>query len=87
VEEFAVGMGPAIWHRQKGETVYSLRIIPFGGYCAMTGEDGLSDDPRAFTSQAPWKRVIILVAGAAMIVLTLTWINLSKIFTGMHSYA
>lgn len=64
VEEFAVGMGPAIWHRQKGETVYSLRIIPFGGYCAMTGEDGLSDDPRAFTNQAAWKRFLILVAGA-----------------------
>ena len=64
VEEFSIGMGPAIWHRQKGETVYSLRIIPFGGYCAMTGEDGESDDPRAFTNQAAWKRFLILVAGA-----------------------
>jgi regulator of sigma E protease len=64
VEEFSVGMGPAIWHRQKGETVYSLRVIPFGGYCAMTGEDGESDDPRAFTNQAAWKRFLILVAGA-----------------------
>lgn len=64
VEEFSVGMGPAIWHRQKGETVYSLRAIPFGGYCAMTGEDGTSDDPRAFTNQAAWKRFLILVAGA-----------------------
>ena len=66
VEEFAVGMGPAIFKKKKGETEYSLRIVPFGGYCAMTGEDGDSDDPRAFVNQTVWKRLIILVAGAFM---------------------
>lgn len=66
VEEFAVGMGPAIFSRQKGETKYSLRCVPFGGYCAMTGEDGESDDPRAFTNQAAWKRFLVLVAGSFM---------------------
>ena len=66
VDEFAVGMGPALWKKQKGETLYSLRILPFGGYCAMAGEDESSDNPRAFTNQAPWKRALILVAGAAM---------------------
>lgn len=66
VDEFAVGMGPAIWKKQKGETLYALRCIPIGGYCAMAGEDSASDDPRAFTNQAPWKRILILVAGAAM---------------------
>ncbi len=66
VEEFSLGMGPAILQKQKGETVYSLRCIPFGGFCAMAGEDEASDDPRAFINQAPWKRIIILVAGAAM---------------------
>ena len=66
VEEFALGMGPAILQKQKGETVYSLRCIPFGGFCAMAGEDEASDDPRAFMNQAAWKRIIILVAGAAM---------------------
>ena len=69
VEEFALGMGPAILQKQKGETVYSLRCIPFGGFCAMAGEDEASDDPRAFMNQAAWKRIIILVAGAAMNVL------------------
>jgi regulator of sigma E protease len=64
VEEFAVGMGPALWKKQKGETLYSLRAIPFGGYCAMTGEDGESDDPRAFANQKVWKRLIILAAGS-----------------------
>lgn len=66
VEEFAVGMGPAIFSRQKGETKYSLRCIPFGGYCAMTGEDGESEDPRAFVNQAAWKRFLVLAAGSFM---------------------
>ena len=52
--------------KAAGETEYSLRILPIGGYCAMAGEDEAMDDPRAFTSQAPWRRIIILVAGAAM---------------------
>ena len=46
VEEFALGMGPALWKKQKGETLYALRLILFGGYCAMAGEDEASDDPR-----------------------------------------
>ena len=66
VEEFAIGMGPAIWKKQKGETLYALRAVPVGGYCAMAGEDEASDDPRAFTNQAPWKRILILCAGAFM---------------------
>ena len=60
VEEFAVGMGPALWKKQKGETLYALRAIPVGGYCAMTGEDGESDDPRAFGNQKAWKRFIVI---------------------------
>ena len=66
VLEFALGMGPAVWQKQGKETLYSLRIVPFGGYCAMMGEDEESNDPRAFTNQAPWKRILILAAGAAM---------------------
>jgi len=66
VEEFAVGMGPAIFKKQKGETLYALRAIPIGGYCAMLGEDEAVDDPAAFTSQKVWKKAIILVAGSAM---------------------
>ncbi len=66
VEEFAIGMGPAIWKKQKGETLYALRILPIGGYCAMTGEDEKSDDPNAFTNQSFWKKLIILCAGSFM---------------------
>ena len=66
VEEFAVGMGPVLFQRQRGDTVYSLRCVPFGGFCAMAGEDEQSSDPAAFTSQAPWKRALILMAGSFM---------------------
>ena len=66
VNEFAIGMGPAIIKKKKGETDYSLRCIPIGGFCAMAGEDEESDDPRAFTNQPAWKRFIILIAGSLM---------------------
>ncbi len=66
VNEFSVFMGPALWSKQVGETLYSVRLIPIGGYCAMEGEDGGSDNPRAFDKAAWWKRLIILVAGAAV---------------------
>ncbi len=65
VQEFALGMGPALWKKQGKETLYALRAVPFGGYCMM-GEDEASDDPRAFPNQAPWKRALILAAGAFM---------------------
>ena len=66
VNEFSMFMGPPLWSKQVGETTYSLRLIPIGGFCAMEGEDGGSDSPRSFDKAAWWKRLIILVAGAAM---------------------
>lgn len=68
VNEFALFMGPAIFKKQIGETLYSIRCIPLGGFCAMEGEDGEgnADNPRSFQKAAWWKRLIILVAGAAM---------------------
>lgn len=64
VNQFAIGMGPCIWKKQKGETQYSLRLFPIGGFCAMEGEDGESDDERAFFRKKVWKRFIIVAAGA-----------------------
>ena len=66
VNEFAIGMGPALWSKQKGETLYALRAFPVGGYCAMEGEDEDTGDPRAFSRQAGWKKVIVLCAGSFM---------------------
>ncbi len=66
VNEFSMFMGPALWKKQVGETLYAIRLIPIGGYCAMEGEDGGSDNPRSFDKAAWWKKLIILAAGAAM---------------------
>ena len=74
VNEFSVGMGPAIWQSGKraeepweeDKTVYSLRLLPIGGFCAMEGEDDDSADPRSFGRAAWWKKIIILCAGAFM---------------------
>ena len=66
VNEFSLFMGPAIYKKQVGETLYAIRCIPIGGYCAMEGEDSDTDNPRSFQKAAWWKRLIVLAAGAAM---------------------
>ncbi|MEG0215907.1 MAG: site-2 protease family protein, partial [Hungatella sp.] len=69
VNKFALGMGPAFFKKQKGETEYSLRIFPIGGFCAMEGEDEESGDDRAFNNKPAWKKTIIVIAGSLMNVL------------------
>ena len=59
-------MGPKLVQKQIGETIYSLRILPVGGFCAMEGEDSSGDDPRSFRNAKLWKRMIVLAAGAIM---------------------
>lgn len=66
VNEFSVGMGPAICKKQKGETLYALRCLPFGGFCAMEGEDEASSDPRALENKGFWAKLLIFAAGAGM---------------------
>lgn len=61
--EYAIGFGPAIWKSKKSEIQYSLRVVPFGGYCKFEGEDEDSLDKRAFSNQAVWKRIIVVAAG------------------------
>lgn len=63
VNEFALGMGPKIFSFKKGETMYALRLLPIGGYCAMEGEDEDSSDERAFGNKPVWKRVLVVAAG------------------------
>ena len=64
VNEFAVGFGPKLFSKKKGETTYSVNLIPLGGYCAMEGEDEESSDGRAFCNKKPWRRFLIVVMGA-----------------------
>ena len=66
INEFSIGMGPALFKRQKGETKYALRLLPIGGYVSMEGEDEDSDDERAFNNKKVWQRIIIVAAGAFM---------------------
>ena len=70
VNEFSMFMGPAIFKKQVGETLYAIRCIPIGGYCAMEGENEDTEDPHSFQKAAWWKRLIILIAGSFMNFLT-----------------
>ena len=65
VLEYSIGFGPAIFKKQKGETLYSIRIIPFGGFCRFAGEDGENKVEKGnFNEQSCLKRILVLVAGA-----------------------
>lgn len=63
VNEFAVGMGPKIYSKKRGETLYSINLLPIGGYCAMEGEDEESDDERSFDKVSAHKRFFTVLAG------------------------
>ena len=66
VNEFAFGMGPIIWKKQREETLHSIRLFPIGGFCAMEGEDEDSPEPRAFSNKKPWQKIVVLVSGSLM---------------------
>lgn len=70
VNEFAIGMGPAIFKYNKGETQYSLRLLPIGGYVKMEGEDEEAQSPRSFSAKPAWIRFFVLVSGAVMNIIT-----------------
>lgn len=63
VEEFSVGMGPRIISTQRGETLYSLRVVPFGGSCMMKGEDEDNTAEGSFNSKSVWRRIAVIAAG------------------------
>ena len=83
VNEYSIGMGPALLKKKKGETQYSLRLLPIGGFVALEGEDEESDDPKAFSNQKAWKRFIVIAAGATLnIILGLVLIGVMLGVTG-----
>ena len=63
VNEFSLGLGPTLFSFGKGETKYSLKLLPFGGACMMEGEDGVSDNPRAFPNKPLWQRFLVVFNG------------------------
>ena len=71
VNEFAIGMGPALYKKvKKNGELFSIRLLPLGGFCAFEGEDQENGDPRAFNNKKPWQRILVLLAGATMNFLT-----------------
>ena len=66
INEFSVGMGPLIFKKKKGDTQYSLRLLPLGGYCAMEGEEESIDSPTSYSSKSNLQKIAILLAGVTM---------------------
>ncbi len=63
VEEFALGMGPKIAGKKIGETLFSIRLLPFGGFCKMLGENEVSDDERSFSVKSVWAKIMVVFGG------------------------
>ena len=66
VLEFSIGMGPKLFQRESNGTLYSLRVIPVGGYCQLEGEDEENDSPNSLNNQSPLVRLKVILAGAIM---------------------
>ena len=65
INEFSIGFGKSLYSHTSKKTgeVFSIRLIPLGGYCAFEGEEAGTDVPGAFNKMAPWKRLIVLFCG------------------------
>lgn len=63
VNEFSLGLGPTVVGFRRGETLYSLKLLPLGGACMMEGEDDESTDSRAFGRKSVWARISVVAAG------------------------
>ena len=66
IKEFSVGMGPLIFKKQKGDTQYSVRLLPLGGFCAMEGEEEAVDSPTSYSNKTNLQKIAILLAGVTM---------------------
>lgn len=68
VTEFAIGMGPKLFHIKRGETDYCIKLLPFGGSCMMVGEDGIGEEKEitsefSFSTKTSWQRIAVVIAG------------------------
>ena len=86
IKEFSVGMGPLIFKKQKGDTQYSLRLLPLGGYCAMEGEDENVDSPTSYSSKTNGQKIAILLAGVTMnIIIAFVAVAIALCISGVPS--
>lgn len=65
VQEFAIGMGPVIFKKQGKNTLFTIRLLPLGGFCSM-GEDEDSEDENSFRKKPVGRRIAVIAAGAVM---------------------
>jgi len=85
VEEFGFGFPPRLWGKKKGNTVYSINWIPFGGFVKILGEDGADKDkPDSFASKPLWPRFYVLVSGVLMNFLLAAFLLILVNFTGLR---
>ena len=66
VYQFAIGFGPKIWQKKKGKTLYSIRALPLGGFCAFDNENSLTKGELEFNKKPIWKRLIVILSGPFM---------------------
>lgn len=84
VKEFSLGMGPSIAKIRAGETEYTVRLFPLGGYVKMEGEDTKSHDPRAFGNKPLFNRFSVIFAGPLMnLILAAILISIISFFAGI----
>ncbi len=67
IVEFSIGFGPKLYSKKKksGE-IFSIRVLPLGGFCQFSGEDEENSSPNAFNNKKPYQRILVLIAGAVM---------------------
>ncbi len=89
INEFAIGFGPKLFKHKSKRTgeIFSVRLLPLGGFCAFAGEDGKDEDNDAFDKKSPWKRILVLIAGPLMNYLLALFIIIISIFAfGVMSF-
>ncbi|MGR7951355.1 RIP metalloprotease RseP [Finegoldia magna] len=90
VLEFSIGMGPKLFQRESNGTLYSLRVLPVGGYCQLEGEDEENDSPNSLNNQSPLVRLKVILAGAIMnfilaFILLILLMSVSRVSTEVSS--
>lgn len=84
VFEFSVGMGPLLCKWKKGDTQYSIRLLPLGGFCRMEGEEVAVDSPTSYSNQPNGNKILILLAGVTMnVIIAVIAVTLAICLTGI----
>src|SRR5574343_1618626 len=65
VHEFGIGFAPKLWGKKKGGTLYTINLLPLGGFVRLDGEDNESKGPKSFASKSLWVKSKVMMAGVA----------------------